>query len=109
MKQGAFMPFKSQAQRRKFAQGFASSSAPIGCASAATLPVVDNLSYFMLRLSRPGSAALENRPREAPPFYLVERADAATVSLSAVFGGVTRLKILPSGSLNQAVLIDPAT
>jgi hypothetical protein len=45
----------------------------------------------------------------APAFYVVERADAATFSLSAVFGGVTTLKILPSGSLNQAVLIGPAT
>ena len=30
-------------------------------------------------------------------------------SLPAVFGGVTKLKILPSGSVNQAVFMGPAT
>ena len=34
---------------------------------------------------------------------------AVAASLPAMFGGVTKLKILPSGSLNQAVFTGPAT
>jgi hypothetical protein len=41
--------------------------------------------------------------------YAVDRPDAPTVCLVAVFAGVTRLKILPSGSLNHAAFIVPAT
>ena len=37
------------------------------------------------------------------------RAEAVTASRVAVVEGVTRLKILPSGSSNHAVFIGPAT
>jgi hypothetical protein len=42
-------------------------------------------------------------------FYAVDRADAPTVCFVVAFDGVTRLKILPSGSLNHAAFIVPAT
>ena len=55
-------------------------------------------------LSRAGRARSDR-----PFFYAVDRADTATLCLVSVFGGVTTLKILPSGSLNHAAFIVPAT
>ena len=47
----------------------------------------------------------------SPPckHYVVERAEALAVWRAAELVGVTRLKILPSGSLNHATFIGPAT